>query len=604
MRWIVMAAALLCAAGFARSCAGAATYYVAQRAANASDDNPGTEQQPWKTISKAAALLQPGDTVVVHAGVYREYVEPKNSGTARAPITYCAAPGEEVVITGADVITGWKRQPGDAPLYRIPWDHVFAIDYHNGKPVEHHPEDAPLWGRAEQVICDGKQLKPFADLAGLSKAWQTRDAALQTPVPNLGPAFAGAFFADTEHKALCLWLADSSDPNNHTMEASTRGMCFGTNPWARPQGFDYVHARGFTFRYGATFPQRAGVWLHGAHNLLEECVVEQMAGSGAAVGGTMRRCVVRGCGQTGGGAGGDGFLNEDCLWEGNCWKPISRGWDAGGFKMAMVNGGVFRRCTFRRNGGPGLWFDIHVRNVVVTECVFQENEGSGFFIEISRDITAVRNLAVGNATGVVGTVAPEAWSSAGIQLGESENCVIVNNTCVGNTDGIALREQGPRPLRTEDFGDIPYHNRDHVIVGNVCAFNQGYQLGLWYDNGYFGWHPAEKEKYKTEEAYNRFLQANPDKVYDPRAQSLLIDRNLYFAGPGQSLVLYGAPWRPKYRKFDNLAEFTSGTGFDTHSKVADPLFADAAQRDYRPKVGGPAWEMQAGWLQPPPATKK
>ncbi|MCX6984238.1 MAG: hypothetical protein NT118_05720, partial [Lentisphaerae bacterium] len=62
--------------------------------------------------------------------------------------------------------------------------------------------------------------------------------------------------------------------------------------------------------------------------------------------------------------------------------------------------------------------------------------------------------------------------------------------CVGNKDGIAVREQGPRPLKTDDFGLWPYHNQGHVIVGNVCALNKGYQLALWYDNGFFGPHPA------------------------------------------------------------------------------------------------------------------
>ena len=78
----------------------AATYYVDQNAAGASDSNPGTEALPWLTISKAASTLTAGDTVYVKEGVYREFVRPANSGTAGKPITYEAYPGDPVVITG------------------------------------------------------------------------------------------------------------------------------------------------------------------------------------------------------------------------------------------------------------------------------------------------------------------------------------------------------------------------------------------------------------------------------------------------------------------------------------------------------------------------
>jgi len=51
-------------------------YVVAQNNLASSDDNPGTEAKPFKTISKAAALAEPGDTVFVYGGIYREWVAP------------------------------------------------------------------------------------------------------------------------------------------------------------------------------------------------------------------------------------------------------------------------------------------------------------------------------------------------------------------------------------------------------------------------------------------------------------------------------------------------------------------------------------------------
>lgn len=50
------------------------TYHVAQRHPKASDENPGTEQLPFKTISAAAAVASTYDKIVIDEGVYREQV--------------------------------------------------------------------------------------------------------------------------------------------------------------------------------------------------------------------------------------------------------------------------------------------------------------------------------------------------------------------------------------------------------------------------------------------------------------------------------------------------------------------------------------------------
>lgn len=74
---------------------------------------PGTEEQPFATISQGARVAMPGDTVLVHEGVYREWVKPENSGTGElGRIVYEAAPGEQVVIKGSERIQCWERLEG------------------------------------------------------------------------------------------------------------------------------------------------------------------------------------------------------------------------------------------------------------------------------------------------------------------------------------------------------------------------------------------------------------------------------------------------------------------------------------------------------------
>jgi alpha-N-arabinofuranosidase len=73
------------------------------------DGNEGSASKPFKTISAAAAIAQPGDTITVHEGIYRERVNPPRGGTSDTNrITYQAAPGEKVRITGAEIVTGWE----------------------------------------------------------------------------------------------------------------------------------------------------------------------------------------------------------------------------------------------------------------------------------------------------------------------------------------------------------------------------------------------------------------------------------------------------------------------------------------------------------------
>ena len=105
------------------STARAETYHVAQGHSRASDANSGTEEAPWKTVSKAAAELLPGDTVLIHTGVYREWVNPARSGSASEPLVFQAAPDETVVLSGADVVSGWVSVE-EAIWKKEPWSYI------------------------------------------------------------------------------------------------------------------------------------------------------------------------------------------------------------------------------------------------------------------------------------------------------------------------------------------------------------------------------------------------------------------------------------------------------------------------------------------------
>lgn len=57
--------------------ANARTLIVSVAGADSAD---GTDAKPYRTISAAAAFAQPGDTILVKPGIYRERVTPPRGG--------------------------------------------------------------------------------------------------------------------------------------------------------------------------------------------------------------------------------------------------------------------------------------------------------------------------------------------------------------------------------------------------------------------------------------------------------------------------------------------------------------------------------------------
>jgi len=81
-------------------------YYVDPRHPAASDEPAwGYPAVPLASLAKACAIAQPGETILLRGGVYREVLAPMNDG-----VTFRAMKGEKMTISGADLIEGWKRE--------------------------------------------------------------------------------------------------------------------------------------------------------------------------------------------------------------------------------------------------------------------------------------------------------------------------------------------------------------------------------------------------------------------------------------------------------------------------------------------------------------
>jgi alpha-L-arabinofuranosidase len=216
----------------ATALAGQATeFHVAM---NGNDSQAGTRAGPLRTIQRAAELAQPGDSITVHAGVYRERVNPPRGGTsATQRIVYQAAPGERVEIKGSEVVKGWVNvQPG---VWRVvlpnsffgrfnPYGDLIHGDWFDPRGREHHTGSVYLNGD-----------------------WLTEAARLEDVLGPVGKT--PLWFGRVDQTNTTLWAQfNDADPNQQLVEINVRQTVFYP---ARP-GRDYITVRGFDLSQAAT----------------------------------------------------------------------------------------------------------------------------------------------------------------------------------------------------------------------------------------------------------------------------------------------------------------------------------------------------------------
>lgn len=93
-------------------CISGATYYVSN---DGDDASQGTIDSPWKTMGYSMTNAVSGDTVIIKAGIYREFLTPQNSGTDGNPIVFQGErSGSEwltIIDPSTDASTGWLAAP-------------------------------------------------------------------------------------------------------------------------------------------------------------------------------------------------------------------------------------------------------------------------------------------------------------------------------------------------------------------------------------------------------------------------------------------------------------------------------------------------------------
>lgn len=138
------------------------------------NQNEGSASKPFLTINHAAQIAVAGDIITVHAGTYRERIDPAHGGTSDSKrIVYRATSGEKVEIKGSEIITGWKKEKSG--IWKVVIPNAFFGDYNpykdsiNGDWFDrrgriHHTGEVFLNGKSlyEKEIIE-KVINPVAD---------------------------------------------------------------------------------------------------------------------------------------------------------------------------------------------------------------------------------------------------------------------------------------------------------------------------------------------------------------------------------------------------------------------------------------------------------
>lgn len=435
--------------------APARVWHVDQKHPHASDDNDGAAKRPFASINRAAQCAWPGDTVLVHDGVYRERVNPQRGGEPGRPIVFEAATRHRVFLRGSDILQAeWVPEEGYPAVYRarIPSGLLGTIAYKGHVDAEVMGDCNPFrrnFNRAK-IVRPMKQVKGEVEpgdassgLEGvLKKAGYESKDVLPTTLGQLfveGKPFTEANKRQEVHEIPGTWIVDTDGesilahfpcvrkrPEDMLVEISTRHTVF--SPLER--GLSHIHVRGFVIEHGAnhfpTWGKAPRAWDQvgllstraGSHWLIEDNIVRYAKGIGIDIGANASgACMERPgrpirhedvvgievrnnlicdnglCGLTGLGHHGTRVLGN-VIERNNRTGYTSPWWEFGGIKFHFFFDGLIEGNLIRDNDCHGIWIDNQWRGSRITRNVLVNNMWSGINVEMGRGPALIDNNVI------------------------------------------------------------------------------------------------------------------------------------------------------------------------------------------------------------------
>lgn len=477
--------------------------------ASAPKEGNGSKETPFKHINEAAQVALPGDEVIVAPGIYREYVDPKNSGTEEMRIVYRSEEPLGAVITGAEEMKSWEKYQDNVWVCRVnngvfgkynPYTTMVGGDWYFAPVVRHtgavYLNDRQLYETETLEECiKGEVYKPSWEQEYSVYKWYTEQDGDETVI-----------YANFQGK----------NPNEEQVDINVRRNCFMPSK----TGVSYITFSGFNVNKAATTwapPAAYQDGMIGPHWskgwIIEDCEISNSKCCGISIGKyydeendhyftvkhvksptqmerdavcrgqyhgwlkekvgshIIRRCHIYRCEQ----AGIVGRMG--CVFstiEDNHIHNINNMQQLGGAEISGIKLHAAIDVTFRRNhihhSTMGIWCDWQAQGTRITQNLLHDNyipEGStmaegammcqDIFIEVGHGPTLIDNNIMLSKAAV--RIATEGVACV-------HNLILGSFTAVGGgTDNVVNGKNQPRYT--------PYHIRHRTEVAGFMSILHG-----------------------------------------------------------------------------------------------------------------------------------